>query len=106
MALHTQEKKRKHYPANMTLYPNFADKFLVFYSGKDRCWRVTHYSRWAFRGSYAISGSRANSLGKVMRNDWTYQIRFKDEIAALEFAKSKAEERSMSNPVFLLQMDA
>ena len=40
-----------------------------------------------------------------MRRSWTYQVKFENEVLAMNFAKNKAIERKFSNPVFLLQLD-
>lgn len=107
MALHKRVKKRKEYPVNYTLYPNTTDKFLIFYDEKVKAYRVTHYSRWGFRGKWSAYGVRSNNSDgsfSLRRNDWTYQVRFPNEIEALNFAKEKAKSRNMVGAVFLLQL--
>lgn len=108
LALHKQTKKKKQYPGNYTLYPNFNDKFLIQYNKELKCWRVVHYSRFAFRGQWTIHGSRFGGFGHgsfIRRHEWEYQKKFETEISALEFAKDKAKQRNMSNAIFLLQME-
>jgi len=114
MALHKQEsnKPKKQYPNNFTLYPGVNDKLLIWYNKELKAWKVTHYSKWAFRGQYSFHGTRVGTQGTpgfmVRRNEWTYTGKgkdFKNEIEALEFAKSKAAERNFENPIFLLQME-
>lgn len=107
MALHKQvsnkqvsNKPKKVYAPNITLYPNATDKFLIQYDKKAKCYRVTHYSRWGFRGQRSIHGVKT-----VRRNEWTYRREFKDEIEALKFAKQKAADRNMDRAVFLLELD-
>lgn len=116
MALHKQvtnnPKPKKYYPPNLTLYPNTTDKFLIQYDKKAKCFRVTHYSKWGFRGSWSVHGvrtgmpSKANPMVPTLRrNEWTYQKAFENEIEALAFAKKKAADRNMDQAVFLLELD-
>ena len=118
MALHKQEtnnpKPKKFYPPNLTLYPTATDKFLIQYDKKAKCFRVTHYSKWGFRGQWNVHGVKTNipykkhpKIPMVRRNEWTYQRRFENEIEALKFAKQKAEDRKMNkhDTVFLLELD-
>lgn len=107
MALHKQVKKRKEYPNNYTLYPNTSDKFLIFYDEASKAYRVTHYSRWGFRGQwsgYGVRNNRPDGSFTLRRNDWTYQKLFSNEIEALNFAKEKAKSRNMLGAVFLLHL--
>jgi len=105
MALHKQVTKKKKYEPNITLYPGYADKMLIHYDKKAKCYRVTHYSKFGERGKILSTVSQMGPNKPWMRRSWTYQIKFDDEIKALEFAKNKAKERKFESPVFLLQLD-
>jgi len=111
MALHKTKKAKKQYPNKFDLYPSFADKFLIWYDSNLKCYKVTHYSRFGFRGQWNQHGVRSNGFAPnsiLRRNEWTYTGKGKDfdnEIAALEFAKAKAKERKMDNAIFLLKLN-
>jgi len=105
LALHKQEKAKKQHEPNFTLFPNFRDKFLIFLDKGLGVWKVTHYSRWGFRGKYTTTGQRSAPGAPWRRNDYTYVADFKNEIEAMQFAKDKATQRKFHDPVFLLQLD-
>ncbi len=111
MTLHKQVKKKKQYETNYTLIPGCRDKFLIHPDEKEDCWRVTFYSQFS-EGKHdttlsTVTGKKHPKTGQMgwMRRSWTYQKKFKHEVEAMDFAKGKATQRGMSNPVFLLQLD-
>jgi hypothetical protein len=107
MALHKQQKKKKQYPVNATLYPGFKDKMLIHYDNEAKCYRVTHYSRFAESGKVFFMGlSKTDFGGPWRRREWTYQRAFETEIDALQFAKDKVKQRKLEEHViYLLQIE-